>query len=377
MLLRNQRIVDLSAIKNNISLIRASLPSDTALMAVVKADGYGHGAVETAKASLEGGAEMLAVASVGEGLQLREAGIVSPILVLGAVTQTDVIQGVAHDLIQTVCSPEMVYLCEDAAEKLEKQTEVHLKVDSGMGRIGVRNIKEKDLVLNALAKCKRVILKGVFTHFSDADGDEDGVRYTQQQFRLFTDITASLPGHILRHCANSAAIHRFPDMALDMVRAGISLYGYPPVKTELSLKPCMSWKAKISYIKELPPGCFVSYGRDYRSDREIRVATVTCGYADGYFRAAGKDGYVLIRGQRAKILGRICMDQMMVDISGIQEASVGDEVILIGKSGSEQITAEDIARWAGTISYEVLLSVGSRVEKVYIQNQSNAEETKR
>ena len=166
-------------------------------------------------------------------------------------------------------------------------------------------------------------------------------------------------------------------MALDMVRAGISLYGYPPVKTELSLKPCMSWKAKISYIKELPPGCFVSYGRDYRSDREIRVATVTCGYADGYFRAAGKDGYVLIRGQRAKILGRICMDQMMVDISGIQEASVGDEVILIGKSGSEQITAEDIARWAGTISYEVLLSVGSRVEKVYIQNQSNAEETKR
>lgn len=377
MLPRNQRIVDLSAIENNMSLICASVPPGTAVMAVVKADGYGHGAVETANAALKGGAGMLAVASVGEGVQLRKAGIQSPILVLGAVTEADVTQGIEYDLIQTVCSAGMVYLCERAASKLGKQTEVHLKIDTGMGRIGVRNAGERDLVLDALKNSGHVLLRGAYTHFADADGDEDGIRYTQSQFRAFMDISSGLPAGILRHCANSAAIHRFPVMALDMVRAGISLYGYPPVETDLSLKPCMSWKAKISYVKELPPGCSVSYGREYTSDSHIRVATVTCGYADGYHRAGGKDGYVLIRGKRAKILGRICMDQMMADITGIPEASVGDEVVLIGQSGHEHITAEDIARWAGTISYEILLSVGSRVDRVYIPNKQNAEETKR
>ncbi|MBO4470853.1 MAG: alanine racemase [Clostridia bacterium] len=366
---RNTRTIDLSAIENNMKAIRSSVPDSAKLIAVVKADGYGHGAVETALAAIKGGADMLAVAAVSEGVQLREKGIRVPVLVLGAVTASDVQEGAEYGLIQTVCSPEMVFLCEQAGEFLQKQTEVHLKIDTGMGRIGVRNEMERDAVLAALEDCPHVRLTGAFTHFSDADGDEDGIEFTECQYRQFLKLTEPLPESVLRHCCNSAAIHRFPEMALDIVRAGISLYGYPPVHTETALKPCMTWTAVISYIKDLPAGSYVSYGRTYRSDHPVRTATITCGYADGYFRACAKDGYVLIRGKRAKIIGRVCMDQMMADISDIDDARTGDEVVLLGKSGSESIDAEEIASWAGTISYEILCSSGSRVGRKYISHQ--------
>ena len=365
MIPRNRRIINLSAIEGNMRLLRSVTPSTAKMMAVVKADGYGHGAAETAEAAIRGGADMLAVASVGEGKKLRESGINVPILVLGAVTETDAADGVSNNLIQTVCSPEMVQWCEQAASEAKKQTEVHLKIDTGMGRIGVRNEPERDDVLSALKQSSHVKLSGTFTHFSDADGDEDGKQYTREQFQRFLKLTDPLPKDIIRHCCNSAAIHRFPERALNMVRAGISLYGYPPVPTTMKLCPCMRWSADISFIKELPAGEYVSYGRTYRSDRPIRVATITCGYGDGYFRNAGKDGYVLIRGKRAKIVGRICMDQMMADITGIEGVSAGEEAVLIGREGEEEISAEDIASWAGTISYEVLLSVGSRVDRIF------------
>ena len=365
MIPRNRRIIDLQAIEQNMRLLRASVPSTSRMMAVVKADGYGHGAAETAAAAIRGGADMLAVASVGEGRYLREKGISAPILVLGAVTETDVSEGVRNNLIQTVCSAEMVRLCEKAASEQQKQTEVHLKIDTGMGRIGVRTEQERDNVLLSLKSCSHVQMTGAFTHFSDADGDEDGICYTQEQFLRFMEMTEQLPEGIIRHCCNSAAIHRFPDMALDMVRAGISLYGYPPVSTGLELHPCMKWTADISYIKDIPAGTYISYGRTFRSEKPIRAATITCGYGDGYFRTAGTGGYVLIHGKRAKIIGRICMDQMMADISGIGNVSVGDEAVLIGRDGDEEITAEDIATWAGTISYEILLSVGARVDRIF------------
>lgn len=365
MIPRNRRVVDLSAIEGNMRLLRSAVPASARMMAVVKADGYGHGAAETARAAIRGGADMLAVASAGEGRQLREQGIDVPVLVLGAVTENDVSEGVRFGLTQTVCSPEMVRWCEKAARDLQKQTEVHLKFDTGMGRIGVRTEKERDTVLDALAQCPHVLLTGAFTHFSDADGSKDGIRYTREQYLRFREMSDPLPAGIIRHCCNSAAIHRFPEMAMDMVRAGISLYGYPPVPTDLPLKPCMTWTADISYIKELPAGSFVSYGRTYRCDKPVRAATITCGYGDGYFRAAGREGYVLIGGQRARIIGRVCMDQMMADISDIEGVSVGDEAVLIGRDGNEQITAEDLASWAGTISYEILLSVGSRVDRVF------------
>ena len=365
MIPRNRRIIDLSSIEENMRLLRSAVPSAARVMAVVKADGYGHGAAETARAAIRGGAEMLAVASSGEGRQLREQGINVPILVLGAVTESDAAEGVRFGLTQTVCSPEMVRWCEDEAYDLHKQTEVHLKFDTGMGRIGVRTEAERDAVMNELAQSPHVLLTGAFTHFSDADDGKEGIRYTREQYLRFQELTAALPDGIVRHCCNSAAIHRFPDMSMDMVRAGISLYGYPPVKTELPLKPCMTWTADISYIKELPAGSYVSYGRTYRSEKPIRAATITCGYGDGYFRLAGREGYVLIGGKRAKIIGRVCMDQMMADITDIEGVSVGDEAVLIGRDGKEQITAEDLAGWAGTISYEILLSVGSRVDRVF------------
>ncbi len=364
---RNRRIIDLAAIESNIREIRKTVPSMAKVLAVVKADGYGHGSVETAFAAIRGGAEMLAVASTGEGTHLRENGISAPILVLGAVMADDVKEGVRSSLIQTVCSPEMIELCEDAAVAVGKTAGIHLKIDTGMGRIGVRSEQEIRAVLSALEKCRHVRLEGAFTHFADADGDEDGIRYTHRQYQRFISLTELLPKGIIRHCCNSAAIHRFPEMALDMVRAGISLYGYPPVHTDIPLKLCMSWKANISYIKDLPADEYVSYGRTYRSETPVRAATITCGYADGYHRAAGKNGYVLIHGRRAKILGRICMDQMIADITGIEGVKAGDEATLIGTDGNECISAEDIAGWAGTISYEILCSAGSRVERIYTE----------
>jgi alanine racemase len=348
--------------------ICSALPEHVRALAVVKADGYGHGALQTARAAIHGGASMLAVASVDEGTALRDAGIRIPILVLGAVTGYDVKQGVEAGLIQTVCSPDMVRMCESAATETGKQTEVHLKIDTGMGRIGIRTEKEKEQVMKTLQECPHVKLSGAYTHFADADGGEDGERYTEQQFRRFLELTDGLPEDVIRHCCNSAAIHRHPEMHLDMVRAGISLYGYPPVKTNMKLEPCMTWTATVSYVKELAPGSFVSYGRTWQANRTIRAATVTCGYGDGYHRSASGKACVLIHGKRAAVIGRICMDQMVADVTDIPDVKPGDEVILIGREGHEQITAEDLAKWSGTISYEILLSVGSRVKKEIIHS---------
>ena len=365
---RNRRVVDPGKIEQNMREICSALPEHVRALAVVKADGYGHGALQTARAAIHGGASMLAVASVDEGTALRDGGIRIPILVLGAVTGYDVKQGVEAGLIQTVCSPDMVRMCESAATETGKQTEVHLKIDTGMGRIGIRTEKEKEQVMKTLRECPHVKLGGAFTHFADADGGEDGERYTEQQFRRFLELTDGLPEDVIRHCCNSAAIHRHPEMHLDMVRAGISLYGYPPVKTNMKLEPCMTWTATVSYVKELAPGSYVSYGRTWQANRTIRAATVTCGYGDGYHRSASGKACVLIHGKRAAVIGRICRDQMVADVTDIPDVKPGDEVILIGREGHEQITAEDLAKWSGTISYEILLSVGSRVKKEIIHS---------
>ena len=365
---RNRRVVDPGKIEQNMREICSALPKHVRALAVVKADGYGHGALQTARAAIHGGASMLAVASVDEGTALRDGGIRIPILVLGAVTGYDVKQGAEAGLIQTVCSPDMVRMCESAATETGKQTEVHLKIDTGMGRIGIRTEKEKEQVMKTLRECPHVKLGGAFTHFADADDGEDGERYTEQQFRRFLELTDGLPEDVIRHCCNSAAIHRHPEMHLDMVRAGISLYGYPPVKTDMKLEPCMTWTATVSYVKELAPGSYVSYGRTWQANRTIRAATVTCGYGDGYHRSASGKACVLIHGRRAAVIGRICMDQMVADVTDIPDVKPGDEVILIGREGHEQITAEDLAKWSGTISYEILLSVGSRVKKEIIHS---------
>lgn len=361
------RRVDLAALRRNVEHIRHSLPQHTGLLAVVKADAYGHGMVQVARAALQAGASHLAVALVEEGITLREAGVRAPILVLGATSPAEAQAGVAAGLTLTVCDADMVHAAENAARLAGCQALVHLKLDTGMCRIGARTEEEVRAVLDTLAACPHVRLTGAFTHFADADGGD--MAFTNQQLQRFKALTALLPEGILRHCANSAAIHRLPEAAMDMVRAGISMYGYPPVATDMPLEMVMDWRTEVTYVKDIQPGDTVSYGRTFTAETPMRVATIACGYGDGYHRAASGKAQVIIRGQRARVLGRICMDQMMVDVTDIPGVVPGDRVTLMGRDGGACITAEDIARWAGTISYEVLLAATGRVPREWLHEQ--------
>ncbi|MGN0793606.1 MAG: alanine racemase [Aristaeellaceae bacterium] len=355
-----ERTIDLAAIRHNVSLLKAATPSGTLLMAVVKADAYGHGIVQTAKNALHAGADYLAVARTYEGKLLRSAGVEAPVLVLGAGSGDELSEGVAYGLTMAVCAPDMVRCVQRAAVKQGKPGLVHLKVDTGMGRIGVRTEDEVRQMLAVLAECPQVRLTGAFTHFADADGETED--YTRLQLRRFRALTALLPENILRHCANSASIHRYPEAAMDMVRAGISMYGYPPVPTELPLRPAMDWRTAVTFVKDVQVGDRFSYGCTFTADRPMTIATVACGYGDGYHRAGSGRAQVLIHGRRCPVVGRICMDQMMADVTGIEGVEPGDEVVLMGRQGGECISAEELAAWAGTISYEVLLAATERVQ---------------
>lgn len=360
---RQYREIDLNALAHNVRQLRQTVPEATRLMAVVKADAYGHGLIPVAQTALASGADALAVALVEEGEALRAAGVQAPVLVLGATSPEAALGGVAQGLTLTVCDGGMVRRVEEACVQLERTADVHLKLDTGMGRIGARNGQEVRDVLSALQVCPHVRLTGAFTHFADADGDTGD--FTRQQLARFQSLTALLPPGLTLHAANSAAIHRYPESLLHMVRAGISMYGYPPVPTGVSLRPCMRWVTEVACVRELLPGDRVSYGGTFRVERPMQVATVAAGYGDGYRRALSGRGQVLIGGRRAPVLGRVCMDQMMVDVSGCPPVHPGDEVVLLGAQGSDQITAEDLARWAGTISYEILLSPTARVPRIY------------
>ena len=228
--------------------------------------------------------------------------------------------------------------------------EVHLKLDTGMSRIGVRDDAEVRAMLTALEASPELRLPGAVTHFADCDGDDRA--FTHVQLERFRHLTSLLPEGILRHCANSAAIHRLmPEAAFDMVRMGISMYGYPPVPTDMPLRPFMTWQTVVTHVKTLRPGDTVSYGRTWEAKEPIRLATVAIGYGDGYHRACTGKAQVIIRGQRVPVVGRICMDQLMADVSSLEEVKPGDVVTLLGRDGDASIDAEEIASWAGTISY--------------------------
>ena len=358
---RNRRLVDLSAIRHNVRVIRSLVPYSARLLAVVKADAYGHGSAEVAAAALKAGANFLAVATVPEGKNLRMKGISAPILVLGESTAREMETGAFEDITIAVSSVEDIRMASEAAEAMQKTLCLHLKVDTGMGRIGVRTLEERNQVLDAVNRAKGLKLTGVFTHFADADGED--AAYTDLQLARFHEMTDDLPSDVIRHCANSAAIlRRMPECAFDMVRMGIVLYGYPPVATDSDFQMAMEWKSRVMFVKTIAPGESVSYGCTWHAGRETRVATVGCGYGDGYHRAASGKAQVLIHGVRVPVIGRICMDQMMIDVTDVPDVQVGDAVTLMGREGSECISAEDIAGWAGTISYEVLLAATGRVK---------------
>lgn len=358
--------VDLKAIAHNTRMLRASMGDTPHVMAVVKANGYGHGLIPVAKTVLENGADWLGVAIPEEGEALRNAGIEAPILVLGGVNEKGAAASVRFGLTQAVFDPQRVYLLEQAAKEQGKTALVHLKCDTGMGRIGVRSEEELKRMMDVIAACPHVQLTGVFTHFADADGESRD--YSQHQMQVFREMQRRLPEGILCHAAASAAALRFPEARFQMVRLGIVLYGCPPVTDCPPVLPALSWHTEIMHVKRIGPGDCVSYGCTFRADREMRVATLPVGYGDGYHRALSGKAMVLISGKRCPVIGRVCMDQIMVDVTCVpeNEALVGAPAVLLGSQGTEKITAEDLASWAGTISYEMLLAATARVPITYI-----------
>jgi len=365
--------VNLDAIAQNVKNIKKLIGKKKELMAVVKGNAYGHDILEISSVVLENGATRLAVARLEEAIFLRKAGITVPILVLGLTLKPQAESLVSYDITPTVCEFEMIEKLSESAVQMNKMTKIHLKVDTGMGRIGIF----PDDVLKFIKRIKtlkNVEIEGIFTHFSVAD--EKDKFYTEEQFRKFIEILTILEKEgikiPIKHVGNSATLLDLPHMWLDMVRPGLAIYGLYPskeVKKTINLIPAQQFKTKIVFIKELPRGESISYGRTYITKRRMRVASLPVGYADGYNRLLSNQGEVLVRGQRVPIIGRVCMDQCMIDVTNLTQVEIGDEVVLWGRQGEGMITVEEIAQKIRTINYEIVhLPDKKRVPKLFIKD---------
>lgn len=359
--------IDLDALAHNVRVLKRRAGSSR-LAAVVKANAYGHGAVETARAALAAGADQLAVICTDEGEQLRRAGIEAPILVLGCSPKEDAARIVEHGLVPTINSRESALALADEAASRNARQPIHLKVDTGLSRYG---LPPNELI--ALAESLRGIpslhVEGLFTHFACADEAEKG--YTVHQYRLFTEVADRLSWIPVRHVSNTATMLDMPEVGLDLCRPGIGIYGCypsPDVGRTVALRPVMSLHSRIARLTKLSPGESVSYGRTWRADRESTVALVMFGYGDGLPRALSNRGRVLVRGRRAPIVGRVCMDMSVVDVTDIPEAAVGDEVVLVGTQGGEEIPVDEVAEACGTINYEILSGITARVSRLYLRD---------
>lgn len=371
--------MDLAAVRQNVAATNELLGGSSRVWAVVKANAYGHGAVEVARAALEGGAAGLAVASYAEGVQLRRAGLRAPILLLWAGDPRRAASIVRWGLIQTVADQAMARALSRAAQRAGLPARVHLKIDTGMGRLGVRP-EEAARYGELLRSLPGIRLEGVFSHLANAEADRPA--HAQTQLRRFLDALASLaaagvePG--VRHLANSAAALRFPEMRLDGVRAGLLTYGIRPEAPDLAripLRPVLQWKTRLAFTHALPTGHTVSYGCTYMARRDSLIGVLPMGYADGYPRHASNRSYVLVRGQRCPVVGRVCMDHVMVDLTSVTGARAGEEVVLLGRQGEAEITPNQLARWANTVVHAVTTVIGWRVQRVYLDEHSRAEPT--
>ena len=361
--------VDLTALAHNLTQLRHILSPGCDILAVVKANAYGHGAVETATALIGQGVSRVAVVSVEEGITLRHAGINAPIVLLGPLFREHIADVLAHQLTPVVSDLSLLSPLAQAAAALPTPYPIHIKVETGMGRLGV-TIGELTELFEAHHFPTSLHLEGLMTHLADTDGETIGVTEQQLvQFKLAIDRATRAGFRIpLIHAANSGGAVRFPHAQFSLVRPGIMLYGYhtlpssvavPDLKSVLSLRTC------IAQLRTVQPGKTVSYNGTFTATRPTRIAVLPIGYADGLNRRLSNRGQVLIRGQRAPIAGLVCMDMVMVDVTRISGVIVGDEVVVIGRQGENQITADDIAAWTGTISYEVLCSIGPRVPRLY------------
>ncbi len=366
--------INLDAIVNNVKNIKKLIGEKKELMAVVKGNAYGHDILEVSSVVLNNGATRLAVARLEEGIFLRKAGITVPILILGLTLKQQAELLVSYNITPTVCEYEMIEKLSESAFKEGKIVKVHLKVDTGMGRIGIF----PNHVLNFIKKLKvlkNVQIEGIFTHFSVAD--ENDKTYTEKQFRKFMEVLTVLEKEGIRipakHVGNSATLLDLPHMWLDLVRPGISVYGLYPsreVQKTVKLIPAHSFKTRIVFLKELSTGKSIGYGRTYTTKKKRTVvASLPVGYADGYNRLLSNQGEVLVRGRRFPVIGRVCMDQTMIDVTNLPQVEIGDEVVLWGRQGQEEITVEEIADKIVTINYEIVhMPDKKRVPKLFIKN---------
>lgn len=372
---RIKAVVSLDAIAHNFEEMRKNIKDDTKIIAVIKADGYGHGA--EAIAALIHEYDYIwgfAVATPEEALRLRSFGVKKPVLILGIVFEEYFPELIAQDIRLTVCEYKMAEMLSREGIRQGKTVHIHLALDTGMSRIGFADVPESVEKIRKIAALQNMEIEGMFTHFARADeSDLTPAREQLDRYLVFAGLLEEKGIHIpLKHCSNSAGIIRMPQANLDAVRAGITIYGlYPSDEVErdkVRLEPAMELKSHITYIKELKAGTPVSYGGTYTAPKDIRTATVPAGYADGYPRSLSNKGWVLIRGRRAPVIGRICMDQFMVDVSEIPDACVGDEVTLIGKDGKEMISMEEMGDLSGRFSYEFACDISKRVPRVYTKN---------
>ncbi|MBU2522395.1 MAG: alanine racemase [Proteobacteria bacterium] len=377
--------IDLKTIAHNIRELRRITNPKARLMSVVKANAYGHGIIEVARQSIENGTEALGVAHIEEGIQLRKAGINAPVLILSYTLPEQSKELIEFNLTQTVYSYETAKSLSEAASAYGKKIKVHIKVDTGMGRLGLlpnqlrlskynKKIKDGSVSeVESIFRLPMLELEGIFTHFATADKADR--TYANNQLEIFMDFLNELrlagieiP---VNHAANSAAIINMPEAHLDMVRAGISIYGlYPSEEVDRSiieLKPAMELKTKIIHIKKVPAGFKVSYGITYETEKPTTIATVSIGYADGLNRLLSSNGRMLVCGQSAPIVGRVCMDLTMLDVGNIPEAAIGEEVVVFGKQGNASITVDEIASAINTINYEVVSTIMERVPRIYLR----------
>jgi alanine racemase len=370
---RVQSEIDLDAIYNNVINLKKIIKEDTKFMAVLKADGYGHGAVAVAK-TIDNLVDYYGVAIVEEAVEFRKAGIDKPILILGVTNKDQYEQVVKHNVTQTIFTYESAKLLNEECKKQDKNAKVHIKIDTGMGRIGLKDDEKSIKVIKKIAKLSNIDIEGIFTHFANAD-EKNKFRAHQQLFKFNAFLEHLKENGIdipIKHMSNSAATIDIPESNMDMVRCGIATYGLYPSnevnKENVDLTPAYSLRSRVTYVKEVPFGVGISYNSTYMTNKNTKVATIPVGYADGYARSLSSKGRVLINGQSAPIIGRVCMDQFMVDVTDIDSVKEGDIVTLVGRDGEEYISVEEIAALAGSFNYEFVYDIGKRVPRVYYRN---------
>ncbi len=373
--------IDLDAIASNLERMKQNLNTDTQIMAVIKADGYGHGAVQIAQ-MLENIDYIwgYAVATLDEAIVLKSEGMTKPVLVLGCVFPDQYMEMLKHDIRMNVYTEEMADAISQMAAREGMTAYMHIKLDTGMTRLGFETNVESVEAIHRISQLKNVCMEGIFTHFAKAD--EVDKTFTKKQIKDFMWMTQKLKNagveFLYEHCANSAAIIDVPEANFDLVRAGISTFGLYPsedvMKQNVKLKPAMALKSHVAFVKEIEEGTPISYGGTFVANRPMRVATIPVGYADGYPRNLSNVGFVLIRGKKAPIVGRVCMDQFMVDVTHIEGVSFGDKVTMIGTDGNETITVEDLSELSGRFNYEFICDLGKRIPRVFVKDGIIAEQ---